>query len=122
MDTRNLLTYSRLVILEVQWHSGSGWLQYDRIFRQHPAISPSTVWHELNPSLHRLTVLSYHADPSRVCSICHEPDNTAETSAMRVLQSTSLATSSPQSSLLQPQPPSRTGPRTSGVGPVASMS
>ena len=56
-STRNLLTYGHLVVREVQRHSGPGWLEYDRIFRQHAALSPSTVWHELNPSLHASTVL-----------------------------------------------------------------
>lgn len=50
--TRNLLTYGCLVIREAQRHSGPGWLEYDRIFRQHAALSPSTVWHKVNRSLH----------------------------------------------------------------------
>ena len=84
--TRNLLTYGRLVIREAQRHGGPGWLEYDRIFRQHAALSPSMIWHELNPSLHAATVLSYRAGPGRVCSLCHEPDHSAETCAMQVLQ------------------------------------
>lgn len=94
--TRNLLTYGRLVIREAQRHSGLGWLEHDRLFRQHAALSPSTVWHELNPSLHASTVLSYQAGPSRVCSICHEPDHVAAACAMQVLQPTHLS--------LQPNP------------------
>ena len=43
--TRNLLTYGRLVVREAQRHSGPGWLEYDRIFRQHAALSASTAWH-----------------------------------------------------------------------------
>ena len=83
--TRDLLTYGRLVIRESQRHSGPGWLEYDRIFRQHAALSPSTVWNELNPSLHASTVLSYRAGPGRVCSLCHEPDHTASACALLVL-------------------------------------
>ena len=84
--TRDLLTYGRLVIREAQRHSGSpGWLEYDKIFRQHAALSCSTVWNELNPSLHASTVLSYRAGPGKVCSLCHEPDHTAATCALLAL-------------------------------------
>ena len=37
IQTRNLLTYGRLVVCEAQRHSGPGWLKYDRLFRQHAA-------------------------------------------------------------------------------------
>ena len=84
--TRNLLTYGRLVVREAQRHSGPGWIEYDRIFRQHAALSPSTVWHELNPSLHTSTVLSYRAGPGKICGLCHKPDHVAEACAMQVLQ------------------------------------
>ena len=86
IQTRNLLTYGRLVVREAQRHSGPGWLEYDRLFRQHAALSPSTVWHELNPSLHASTVLSYRAGPGKVCTLCHEPDHTAGGCAMQLLQ------------------------------------
>ena len=84
--TRNLLTYGQLVVREAQRHSGTGWIEYDRIFRQHAALSPPTIWHELNPSLHASTVLSYRAGPGKVCGLCHEPDHVAEACAMQVLQ------------------------------------
>ena len=86
VQTRNLLTYGRLVVREAQRHSGTGWLEYDRIFRQHAALSPSTVWNELNPSLHASTILSYRAGPGQVCSICHEPDHSTVACAMQALQ------------------------------------
>ena len=85
-QTRSLLTYGRLVVREAQRHNGPGWLEYDRIFRQHAALSPLTVWHELNPSLHASTVLSYRAGPGKVCSLCHEPDHAVDVCAMQVLQ------------------------------------
>lgn len=83
--TRELLTYGRLVIRESQRHSGPGWLQYDKIFRQHAALSPSTAWNELSPSLHASTVLSYRAGPGRVCSLCHEPDHSSAACALGAL-------------------------------------
>ena len=116
--TRNLL-YGRLVIREAQRHSGPGWLEYDRIFRQHAALSPSTVWHEVNPSLHASTVLSYRTGLGQVCKICHEPDHTAEICAMQVLQPTPPATSvAPQPVLPRPQPTSRLGVSPSAAGPM----
>jgi hypothetical protein len=76
-QNRDLLTYGRLILREAQCPSGPGWLEYNKIFRQHAALSPSTTWNELNPSLHASTVLSYRAGPGRVCSLCQEPDHTA---------------------------------------------
>ena len=87
VGTRDLLTYGRLVVREAQCHSGPGWLEYDRLFRQHAALSPSTAWNELNPSLHASTILSYRAGPGQTCSICHEPDHSASLCAMQALQS-----------------------------------
>ena len=118
IQTRNLLTYGRLVIREAQRHSGPGWREYDRIFRQHAALSPSTVWHEINPSLHAATVLSYRAGPGRVCSICHEPDHTADTCAMQMLQSAPPGMSGPPASPHRPQPLGRMNTGTSGGGPM----
>ena len=68
-QTRNLLTYGRLVVREAQRHSGPGWLEYDRIFRQHAALSSNVVWNEINSSLHASTILSYRAGPGKLCSI-----------------------------------------------------
>ena len=36
--TREMLAYARLVIRESPRHGGSGWLQYDRVFRQQAAL------------------------------------------------------------------------------------
>ena len=83
--TQNLLTYGCLVIQEAQHHSGHGWLEDDKIFRQQAALSPSTAWNELNQSLHTSTVLLYRAGPGWVCSLCHEPDHTASTCALLAL-------------------------------------
>jgi hypothetical protein len=105
--TRNLLTCGRFVVREAQRHSGPGWLEYDRIFRQHAALSATTAWHELNPSLHASTILSYRADPSRVCAICHKPDHTAEACAMQALQST----------MTQPPPPRPQSNARPGISP-----
>ena len=85
LKTRNVLTYGHLVIYKAQRHSGLGWLEYDKIFRQHAALSSSTVRNELNPSFHESTVLSYRAGLGKVCSLCHELDHTAATCALLAL-------------------------------------
>ena len=107
-QTRNLLTYGRLVVREAQRHSGPGWLVYDRIFRQHAALSAGTVWHEINPSLHASTILSYRSGPSQVCSICHEPDHTADSCAMQALQPQQPSALNQQTP--RPQATTRPGP------------
>ena len=117
VQTCNLLTYGRLVVREAQRHSGPGWLEYDRIFRQHAALSPSTVWNELNPSLHASTILSYRAGPGQVCSICHEPDHLAVTCAMQALQPHYDPTVM-QTPALRPLPGLSLGSSASAAGPM----
>ena len=84
--TRDLLTYGLLVAREAQRHSGPGWVEYDKIFRQHAALDPSVKWNELNPSLHASTILTYRSGPSQCCGLCHEPDHTTVQCAMLPLQ------------------------------------
>ena len=55
---RNLLTYARLILCEACRHSGSRWLEYDKVFRQLAAMDPTLLWNELSASLLALTVLS----------------------------------------------------------------
>ena len=55
---RNLLVYARLLIREALRHGGTGWLEYDKIFRQQAAADPSVDWSALNPSLLASTILS----------------------------------------------------------------
>ena len=86
VQTRNLLTYGRLIIREALRHSVPGWQEYDHIFRQQAALNQSVVWNELNPSLHAATVLSYRAGPGRVCSLCHKPNHLATSCALQVMQ------------------------------------
>lgn len=33
--TRDMLAYGQLIVWEAQRHGGGGWLDYDRVFRQH---------------------------------------------------------------------------------------
>ena len=51
------------------------------MFWRHATLSPSTVWNELNPSLHASTIIAYSTGLWQVCCICHEPDHSAGHSA-----------------------------------------
>ena len=117
-QTRSLVTYGRLVVREAQRHSGPVWLEYDRIFRQHAALSPSTVWHEINASLHASTILSYRAGPSQACAICHEPDHMADVCAMQALQLQQGSAITQQLSSQRPLSGSRPGSAPSAAGPL----
>ena len=39
-----MLAYAHLKVREAQRHGGSGWLDYDRVFRQQEALDPSLRW------------------------------------------------------------------------------
>ena len=112
-QTRDLLTYGRLVVREAQCHSGPGWSEYDKIFRQHAALDPSVKWNELNPSLHASTVLTYRSGPSQCCGLCYEPDHNATQCAMLALQP--QPPSLPQA--YRRQPPGQPSPTQQG-GPI----
>ena len=52
-ETRNMLSYARLIVREAQCHGGIGWLEYDKWFRQQQAaLTTQHPWNELNASLH----------------------------------------------------------------------
>ena len=84
--TRDQLTYARLVVREAQCHGGPGWQEYDKIFHQHAAFDVTVKWNELNLSLHAATVMTYRADPSHCCGLCHELDHNAAACALLGLQ------------------------------------
>ena len=76
LETRDMLTYARLVIREAQCHGGPGWLEYDKCFRQQQAaLAIPHPWHELNASLHAATVMSLRSGTNRSCKLCREPDH-----------------------------------------------
>lgn len=55
--TRDQLTYARLMIGEARRHGGTGWLDYDRAFRQQAAVDPSQRWNTLIPGQQASTIL-----------------------------------------------------------------
>ena len=100
IETRNMLTYARLVTREAQCHGGAGWLEYDRWFRQQQAaMMVQHPWNELNASLHAATVMSLRAGGSKPCKLCREPDHSESQCALASLQSPQPPPSSVPASL-----------------------
>ena len=103
-ETRDMLTYARLIIREAQCHGGMGWLEYDKWFRQQQAaLSHQHPWNELNPSLHASTVMSLRSGEQRLCRLCRGPDHTEFQCALASLQCPQ--SSFHPSSLTAPGPP-----------------
>uniref|UniRef100_A0A1X7UQ12 Uncharacterized protein n=1 Tax=Amphimedon queenslandica TaxID=400682 RepID=A0A1X7UQ12_AMPQE len=60
---RELVAYGQIVIELAQSYGGSGWLEYDRQFRQQVAAGVPLNWSEIDPSLMSATMLG--AAPAR---------------------------------------------------------
>ena len=54
---RDMLAYAHLMVREAQRHGGSGWLDYDRVFRQQAALDPSLRWNTLHPGIQAATLV-----------------------------------------------------------------
>lgn len=114
MVTRERLAYAILLIRESLRHGGSGWLEYDRLFRQQAALDPTLPWNVIHSGLQATTVMA-HRGSGTACSICHDCDHAAPACALAQLQQQS--TTRPQQSSTRPQQsstraqPSRQGPR-----------
>ena len=54
---RDMLAYSRLLIMEVFRHGGNGWTKYDRVFYKQRSINPCLHWNTLDPGLQAATIL-----------------------------------------------------------------
>ena len=76
-ETRELAAYGQLVIHLARQHGGTGWLAYDKRFRQHHAAGIGHPWSELNPSLMAATVLRRDSGgkPGQSCSKCASSDH-----------------------------------------------
>ena len=83
---QNLLTYGRLIVRESQRHGGTGWLEYDKVFRQQAALDGSLPWNELSPSLFASTILSARAGPGSFSTLCQEADHLAPQCALAFFQ------------------------------------
>ena len=73
---RGMLAYSRLLIREALRHGGSGWLEYDRVFRRQLAINPLLSWNTTDPGLQVTTILGQRGSSRTFCTLCHECDHT----------------------------------------------
>ena len=71
----SMLAYACLIIREAQRHGGSGWLDYDRVFRQQAALDPSVKWNELHPGIQAATLVGRSSGLVPSCRICREPDH-----------------------------------------------
>ena len=79
-----ILAHGCIVLQLAQRHSGTGWLEYDRIFRHQAASDPSIPWNVLNPSLMAMTVLATSpTGPSNtICPHCQAADHRREDCAL----------------------------------------
>ena len=99
-ETRDMLTYARLIIREAQCHGGPGWLEYDKWFRQQQAaLAVPHPWQELNASLHAATVMSLRSGSNKLCKLCREPDHSEAQCALASLQLSQPTATVPASSL-----------------------
>ena len=79
--TRDQLAYARLIMREALRHGNSGWLDYDRSFRQQAAADRSLRWNTLVPGLQASMILGNPTRQSYVnqrqsCTLCRGVDHT----------------------------------------------
>ena len=86
VSLRGLLTYARLLLREARCQWGSGWIEYDRIFRQQVAADPTIPWNALNASLVASTFLGSHSEQGMFCNLCQEVDHPKEECALQSVQ------------------------------------
>ena len=96
--TRDQLAYARLLVRESLIHSGQGWLEYDRVFRQQRALDLSIPWSTLHAGIQAATILGHSQGPASFCSLCWEADHTIRQCALSYI----YPARSPQSSYSAP--------------------
>ena len=105
-----MLAYSRLLIREALRHGGSGWLEYDRVFRRQLAINPLMQWNTIDPGLQAATILGQRTVTGVFCTLCQECDHSADQCALAPIQQQTQVVPQPPSSSTQPagtRPPKR---------------
>ena len=83
----DMLAYARLIIREAQRHGGSGWLDYDKVFRQQAALDHSLKWNTLHPGIQASTLVGRTSRLAMFCTLCREPDHTAKQCALTYIRS-----------------------------------
>lgn len=95
---RDRITYAILVVREAMRHGGSGWIDYDRLFRQQASINPSLRWNVIHPELQATTILGQRpAVPGTFCNLCQECDHTSTHCALAQLQPSTIRSGQPSS-------------------------
>lgn len=93
-NTRDQLAYARLVIREALRHGGTGWMEYNRAFRQQAAVDSTLRWNTLLPGLQAATI---HGQRNRqeasFCTLCHEGDHSRAQSYLHPAPARSMPSS-----------------------------
>lgn len=85
-STRDQLAYAHLVIKETLRHGGTGWMDYDRAFRQQATVDPILRWNTLLPGLQASTILGQrNRQETSFCTLCHERDHSRAQCALAYL-------------------------------------
>ena len=74
-ETRDMLAYAQLLICEAQHHGGSGWLDYDQVFRQPTAIDPSLQGNTLHPGIQAAIMVGSMPCSGTFCTLCRGSDH-----------------------------------------------
>ena len=82
----HMLAYAWLIIREAQRHGGSAWLDYNRVFRQQAALDTSLRWNTLHPGIQESTLVGHTSHLATFCTLCREPDHTAEQCALTYIR------------------------------------
>ena len=88
--TRDHLAYARLIMREALPHNNSGWLDYDRSFRQQAAADPSLQWNTLVPGLQASMILGNPSQQTAysqrlLCTLCRGVDHNRSDCALAYL-------------------------------------
>lgn len=104
--TRDMLSYARLIVREAQRHSGTGWLEYDKVFRQQAALDSNLPWNVLHQGIQAATLFGQapSGTMASMCTLCREPDHTTDHCALGYLQQ-QPATRQPASAQGSSKPP-----------------
>ena len=71
-----LAAYATMMVKEAQWFGFRGWLQYDRLFRQHATKDPTLAdWARLNSTLYAISFLSCQKGETQTCPNCMSSDH-----------------------------------------------
>ena len=112
VSLRGLLTYARLLLREARRHGGSGWIEYDRIFRQQVAADPTIPWNALNASLVASTFLGSRSEQGMFCNLCQEVDHPKECALQSVRGNTPLSSQGPSQPSFRQSPSHKIRPET----------